>query len=113
MDRHPPTVTPRWSVSTSMAMSGQEALHPASVGLSHRSATGSPATTRTHRLRGRFRSRSITARISASERFARAGLAARVQRDAAAMTVDARVAEVGTLTRRQRWHGEAPTAQLT
>ena len=48
-----PTVTPTWSVSTAMVMSGQEALHPASVGLRHRSATGSTATTRRHRLRGR------------------------------------------------------------
>ena len=29
------------------------------------------------------------------------------------MTIDALVAEVGTLTRRQRWHGEVSTAQLT
>ena len=112
MDRHPP-VTPRWSVSTAMAMSGQEALHPASVGLSHRSATGSTATTRRHRLRARSRSRAITARISASKCVAQTDRAARVQRDAAAMTVDARVAEVGTLTRRQRWHGDVPTAHLT
>ena len=96
-----------------MAMSGQEALHPASVGLSHRSATGSTATTRRHHLRRRSRSRAITARISASKRFAQTDLTARVQRDAAAMTIDALVAEVGTLTRRQRWHGEIPTAQLT
>ena len=105
-----PTVTPRWSISTAMAMSGQEALHAASVGLRHRSATGSTATTRRHRLRGRSRSRAITARISASTRVAPTDRAARVPRDAAAMTVDARVAEVGTLTWRQRWHGEVPTA---
>ena len=95
-----------------MAMSGQEAVHPASVGLRHRSATGSTATTRRHRLRGRFRSRAITARISASTRVAQTDRAARVQRDAAAMTVDARVAEGGTLTRRQRWHDDGSHCPL-
>ena len=49
-------------------------------------------------------------RPESRERFAQTGLAARVQRDAAATTVDARVAEVGTLTRRQRWLARSPLA---